>query len=78
MPIPRGEYGQPMGMKKGDITIEHRYDLVPVRYGKAATGKKIILYIHENQNIAGGKLDPHQSIVIHKKQYPSGPVIRSG
>ena len=72
MPIPSGENRQPMSMKKCDVAIERRYDLVPIGYGKAATGKKIILYIHENQGIASGEINLYQrilyqSIIIHKK-----------
>ena len=78
MPIASGENGQTMSMKKYNVTIEHRYDLVPVGYGKAAAGKKIVLYIHENQGIASRKLDLHEPVIIHKSWCSFGPVIQSG
>ena len=49
MPIASGENGQTMSMKKYNVTIEHRYDLVPVGDGKAAAGKKIVLNIDKDE-----------------------------
>jgi len=50
-------------MESLDPAIERRDDGVAVGHGELATGKKVILYVDDQQRIAGLKSGRHRSLL---------------
>ena len=68
MPVACSKDRQFLGMKGGDIAVEHRDHLITLRHGKAATGQKIILHIDHDQCITGSQMNFHDGSVFQMAQ----------
>jgi hypothetical protein len=53
MPVAGRQDGERTLSKARDVAVEHRRDLVPSRHGQGASGKKIVLDVHDEQGVAG-------------------------
>ena len=63
MPVARGEDRQLRCGESFDPAVERRDDGVTVANGELAAGKKVLLYVDDQQRVAGLKSGRHRSLL---------------
>src|SRR5438445_3186298 len=53
MPVPRSEDREPVRQKRGHISVQDRHDLVASQDSQRAAWQEIVLYVRDQQAIAG-------------------------